>query len=60
MGTLPFDIAGCFGAHEEKCQTCRRREPGREDWQTYIAPPIADGKCDSYIAPVAPQPEAGR
>ena len=55
---LPFDIARCFGTTDPACQDCRRREPGREDWQTYIAPPIEDGKCDSRIAPEPAQPKS--
>ena len=49
--TLPYDIARCHGNAEPLCSDCRRREPGREQWQTCIAPPIKDGKCDYYIPP---------
>lgn len=51
MATLPFDIARCFGATDTACQDCRRREPGREDWQAYIAPLAQDGECVMRIAP---------
>jgi hypothetical protein len=32
---------------------CRRREPGREQWQSYIAPPInmLTGECAEFIEP---------
>jgi hypothetical protein len=38
--TLPYDIARCRGLDLPLCQDCRRREPGREHWQTYISPAI--------------------
>lgn len=48
--TLPYDYARCAGTTHPTCQSCRRREPGREQWQSYIAPPIElDGQCDYYI-----------
>jgi len=32
---------------------CRRRESGREQWQTYIAPAIdmMSGQCSNFIEP---------
>ncbi len=49
--TLPFDIARCTGTTHPTCQWCRRKEPGRDGWQTYIVPPIDTlvGQCESLI-----------
>ena len=54
MKTLPFDYARCAGTTRTDCQVCRRREPGREQWQSYIAPPIdmLTGECAEFIEPV--------
>ena len=51
--TLPYDYARCAGTTHPTCQWCRRREPGREQWQSYIAPPIntLTGECGSFIDP---------
>lgn len=51
--TLPYDYARCAGTTHPTCQWCRRREPGREQWQSYIAPPIdtLTGECGSFIEP---------
>lgn len=51
--TLPYDYARCAGTTHPTCQWCRRREPGRERWQSYIAPPIdtLTGECSSFIEP---------
>ena len=52
--TLPYDYARCVGTTHPTCQWCKRREPGREQWQSYIAPPIdtLTGECWSFIAPL--------
>ena len=51
--TLPFDYARCTGTTHPTCQHCRRREPGREEWQSYIRPPIdtLTGECVEFIEP---------
>lgn len=51
--TLPYDYSRCAGTTHPTCQFCRRREPGREQWQSYIAPPIdtLTGDCGSFIEP---------
>lgn len=51
--TLPYDYARCSGTTHPTCHWCRRREPGREQWQTHIAPPIdtLTGECGEFIAP---------
>lgn len=49
---LPYDIARCSGTDHAACSDCRRREPGRAEWQTCIEPPIEHGRCDAYIPPV--------
>ncbi len=51
MRKLPFDYARCPGTTDEKCETCRRKEPGHPTWQTFIAPSIANGTCWNYIKP---------
>lgn len=48
---LPHDYARCHGADVPECSDCRRREPGRAEWQAYIAPQPVDGRCDYYIPP---------
>ena len=52
--TLSYDVARCAGTTHEVCQTCRRREPGRAEWQTHIAPTKEAyfGYCRNWIAPV--------
>ena len=51
--TLPYDYARCPGTTHPNCQHCRRREPGRSEWQTTIAPPIdvLTGQCGEFIEP---------
>lgn len=51
---LPFDFARCSGTTHSTCATCRRREPGSPDRQSYIAPPIdmLTGTCPNYIGPI--------
>lgn len=51
--SLPYDYARCSGTAHPNCQHCRRREPGREQWQTTIAPPIntLTGYCVEFIEP---------
>lgn len=46
---LPFDIARCPGNGSPICEQCRRREPGKSDWQSYIAPQATDDVCDNVI-----------
>lgn len=51
--TLPYDYARCTGATHKNCQVCRRREPGRKQWQSYIMPAIeVDGRCSNFIEPI--------
>lgn len=54
MTALPYDYARCSGTTHPTCQMCRRREPGRAEWQSYIAAPIdmLSGLCSHYIGPV--------
>ena len=47
--TLPYDIARCPGTDDPRCASCRRREPGRPEWQTYIAPRITNAGCRHRI-----------
>lgn len=49
--TLSYDYARCAGTGHSLCQRCRRREPGHEQWQVHMAPPINDavGICDKFI-----------
>lgn len=54
--SLPYDVARCNGVQldgewREGCEDClRRTSPGRDYWQTYIAPPaIIVFECESRI-----------
>jgi hypothetical protein len=48
--TLSFDIARCLGTTLPECEKCRRREPGRESWQTFISPVwMAEDGCPNCI-----------
>jgi hypothetical protein len=51
--TLPYDYARCAGTTHQTCQWCRRREPGREQWQSWMPPPIdtLTGACAEFIEP---------
>lgn len=50
--TLPYDIARCPGTTHQNCIDCRRREPGRTEWQSVIEPAIwIDGVCKNKIEP---------
>ena len=49
--TLSFDIERCHGTTAPLCQTCRRREPGRAEGQTYVSPAWVTSGCLNYIAP---------
>ena len=51
--TLPYGYARCAGTAHETCQWCRRREPGREQWQSYVVPAIdvMTGQCSNFIKP---------
>ena len=54
MQTLPYDYARCAGTTHPTCRVCRRREPGREQWQPYMANPPIDtltGQCAEFIEP---------
>lgn len=51
---LPYDIARCPGTTAPLCQTCRRREPGRDTCQVTIMPavsatPTNPGWCPNKI-----------
>ena len=50
---LPYDIARCTGTTHPTCWYCRRKELGRAEWQTTIAPPVdlVTGECASVIEP---------
>ena len=56
---LPFDIARCGGTTAPLCQQCRRREPGRDYWQTYIEPKWNTAGCENYIGSVITVTTAG-
>jgi len=49
--TLPYDFARCAGTTHPNCQFCRRREPGRDEWQSYVAAPMdtLTGVCELRI-----------
>ncbi len=51
--TLPYDYARCPGTTHQTCQWCRRREPGRDQWQSWMQPPIdlLTGACPEFIEP---------
>ena len=51
--TRSGDQNAALHAHPN-CEPCRRREPGREQWQTCIAPQMdsATGECGSFIWPL--------
>ena len=60
--SLPYDTARCGGhidtssTHGEimrhECINClRRTSPGRDQWQTYIAPHDGEGPCPMRIGP---------
>lgn len=49
---LPFDTARCPGhvsAAAILCHSCRRTEPGRREWQAYIAPALRMDRCENYM-----------
>lgn len=50
--TLPHDIARCPGTTAPLCQSCRRREPGRVEWQAYVEPRWSTAGCPHYIAKI--------
>jgi hypothetical protein len=47
--TLPYDIARCAGVGKDACTYCRRREPGREEYQVCISPAWDGGHCPNMI-----------
>lgn len=48
--TLPYDYARCSGTTYPVCQSCRRREPGRDTWQAFILPAVSlTGECPNHI-----------
>lgn len=47
--TLPFDIARCAGTTAPICEFCRRKEPGRPEWQAVIAPACVWNSCPNHI-----------
>ena len=61
--SLPYDTARCEGFYiaskmlpmeglNPDCIDClRRTSPGRDQWQTYIAPHDGEGPCPSRIGP---------
>lgn len=51
--SLPYDYSRCAGTTHPTCQHCRRREPGRAEWQAFIQPPIdmMAGTCGEFIEP---------
>jgi len=55
--SIPYDTARCAGVQydgiwREGCDDClRRTSPGRDQWQTYIAPHNGEGPCPSRIGP---------
>lgn len=51
--TLAYDYARCAGTTHPLCQSCRRREPGRAEWQSYINATIdpQTGECAHHIPP---------
>jgi hypothetical protein len=53
MSDLPYDIARCAGTLAcALCLDCRRKEPGRDDWQTNISPTfeaLMGTSCVNYI-----------
>lgn len=49
ISTLPYDVARCAGTTDPLCQTCRRREPGKRDWQRQIAPAMDARGCANHI-----------
>lgn len=59
MSFLSYDIARCHGVGSDEegwregCEDClRRTSPGREEWQSHIAPPpIIVFECEFRIAP---------
>lgn len=53
IGDLPYDVHRCIGVRDPLCENCRRREPGSESHQSYIAPAWEDGRCRNHIAPAS-------
>ena len=45
---LPYDIARCPGNRSAICQHCRRREPGRDYYQTMIMPQADMETCVNF------------
>ena len=53
INVLPYDYARCAGFEDNPvCVDCRRREPGRSVYQSYLVPEDAPvDKCGSKINP---------
>ena len=50
--SLHYNYDRCYGTTQATCQSCQRRDPGREQWQSYVAPAIRlNGECSNYIEP---------
>lgn len=48
--TLPYDVSRRVGTTAPLCQSCRRTEPGRVEWQAYVEPRWGTAGCPHYIA----------
>lgn len=53
MNTLPYDYDRCTGTDRPECQDCRRREPGRVEYQWMMTPPDFEEKCPLKIEGVS-------
>lgn len=54
----PYDIARCHGVRHQgvlsdQCKTCKRTDPPRHVWQTYIEGMLDFGFCVNRIAYIA-------
>lgn len=50
----PYDIARCHGVRHQgvlsdQCKTCKRTDPPRHVWQTYIEGMLDYGFCENRI-----------
>ena len=53
MNPLPYDYDRCTGTDRPECQDCRRREPGRVEYQWVMTPPEFEEKCPLKIEGVS-------